>query len=390
MNMNKYDIRITGKDVKRFIRNLYSQGIEFFYLEYGTKTVLIRVGEKDFQKIKEIKTIYEVEVVRIYGPVRIKSFFLRYRLFFGCLCLGLGLIYFLSHVIFQVDVVHNKEEIRNLILEELKTQGIEKYHFVKSFSEQEKIVQDMIRKYRDKIEWMEIERVGVSYIVKVEERKIKDYQVDETPRDLVAKKEGRIISVEAKSGNVLVTPGTYVKKGDVLVSGEIKNKDTVMAKVHAEGKVFAEVWYEVTVELPYHYSEEVKTGNKKKTLSLQLFHHDWNLFDFSPYEEKKEKDIFTIKNNILPFFLSWQEEEEIIKKDTVYSKEQALLETSRIANEKLRQKIGEEDKILYEKSLKIMEEDSKIVVVIFFKVKEDITDYQPIKEEPQQELDEES
>lgn len=390
MNMNKYDIRITGKDVKRFIRNLYSQGIEFFYLEYGTKTVLIRVGEKDFQKIREIKTIYEVEVVRIYGPVRIKSFLFRYRLFFGYLCLGLGLIYFLSHVIFQVDVVHNKEEIRNLILEELKTQGIEKYHFVKSFSEQEKIVQDMIRKYRDKIEWMEIERVGVSYIVKVEERKIKDYQVDETPRDLVAKKEGRIISVEAKSGNVLVTPGTYVKKGDVLVSGEIKNKDTVMAKVHAEGKVFAEVWYEVTVELPYHYSEEVKTGNKKKTLSLHLFHHDWNLFDFSPYKEKKEKDIFTIENNILPFSLSWQEEEEIIKKDTVYSKEQALLETSRIANEKLRQKIGEEDKILYEKSLKIMEEDSKIVVVIFFKVKEDITDYQPIKEEPQQELDEES
>ena len=83
MNMNKYDIRITGKDVKRFIRNLYSQGIEFFYLEYGTKTVLIRVDEKDFQKIKEIKTIYEVEVVRIYGLARIKSFFLRYRLFLG-------------------------------------------------------------------------------------------------------------------------------------------------------------------------------------------------------------------------------------------------------------------------------------------------------------------
>ena len=40
-----------------------------------------------------------------------------------------------------------------------------------------------------------------------------------------------------------------------------------------------------------------------------------------------------------------------------------------------------EDKILYEKSLKITEEDSKIVIVIFFKVKEDITDYQAIPEE---------
>lgn len=204
----------------------------------------------------------------------------------------------------------------------------------------------------------------------------------------MAKKEGRIVSVEAKTGSVLVTPGTYVKKGDVLVSGEIKNKDTVMAKVHADGRVFAEVWYDVTVELPYHYSEEVKTGNKKKALSLHWFQNDWNLFDFSPYEEKNEQELFAIKNPILPFSLSWNLEEEIIKKDTVYSKEQALLEASRIANEKLRQKIGEEDTILYEKSLKITEEDSKIVIVIFFKVKEDITDYQPIKEEPLQESEE--
>lgn len=386
--MNKYDIRITGKDVKRFIRNLYSQGIEFFYLEYGPRTVLIRVGEADYHKIKEIKTIYEVELIRVHGLIRVRNFFKQYRLFFGCLAIGLGLIYFLSHVIFQVNVVHNKEEIRNLILEELKLQGITKYRFVKSFSEQEKIVEDIIKKYRDQIEWMEIERIGVTYVVKVEERKIKEYESDDTPRDLVAKKEGRIVSVEAKTGSVLVTPGTYVKKGDVLVSGEIKNKDTVMAKVHADGRVFAEVWYDVTVELPYHYSEEVKTGNKKKALSLHWFQNDWNLFDFSPYEEKNEQELFAIKNPILPFSLSWNLEEEIIKKDTVYSKEQALLEASRIANEKLRQKIGEEDTILYEKSLKITEEDSKIVIVIFFKVKEDITDYQPIKEEPLQESEE--
>ena len=121
---------------------------------------------------------------------------------------------------------------------------------------------------------------------------------------------------------------------------------------------------------------------------LHWFQNDWNLFDFSSYEEKNDQELFTIKNPILPFSLSWNLEEEIIKKDTVYSKEQALLEASRIANEKLRQKIGEEDKILYEKSLKITEEDSKIVIVIFFKVKEDITDYQPIKEEPLQESEE--
>ncbi len=388
--MNKYDIRITGKDVRRFIQNLHRQKIQFFYLEYGMKSALIRIDENDFQKLKEMKTIYEIEVVKLYGLARVKAFFQKYYLFFGCLCLGFIMIYFLSNVIFKVSVIHNKKEIRDLIQEELSTLDIAKYHLVKSFDQQEKAVEKIIEKHRDLIEWMEIERVGVEYIVRVEERKVKEYDQDETPRDLVAKKDGRILSIEAKTGEVVASRGQYVKKGDVLISGQIKNKDTLMAKVHATGRVYAETWYEVSVELPYHYSEEIKTGNKKKVLAVDFLGKRLSLFDFNPFKEKTSNKIYTLKNNLLPFSLSWIEEEETIKKDLVYTKELALLEASNIAREKLQNKIGSSDEILYEKSLKIMEEDSKIVVVIFFKVKEDITAYQPIKEEQHLEGKEES
>lgn len=386
--MNRYDLRITGKDLKRFLKNLQKLKIQLYNIRYYDKSIVIQVNEEDYQKIGKIKTIYEIEVIRLYGPVRVIQFLRNYRFFFLFLILGLAIMWGLTHVIFDVTVVHNKKDIRDLIFEELKENGISKYKLVLSFDKQEKIVEEVIKKHRDTIEWMEIERVGVSYIVKVEERKIKDLDDSEEPRDLVAKKDGLITNIEASSGSVLVTPGTYVKKGDILVTGKIMNKEILMAKVKAEGVVFAETWYDVTVELPYHYSEVKKTGNKHKVLSIKFLGKEFNLFDFSPFTDKNIKTIGKIENSLLPISIMINEEEELVKKDVIYTKDTAIMEASRLGREKLKKKLGPNDEILYEKSLKITEEDSKIVIVIFFKVKEDITDYQPIKEE--EEIKEES
>ena len=49
-----------------------------------------------------------------------------------------------------------------------------------------------------------------------------------------------------------------------------------------------------------------------------------------------------------------------------------------MAKEKLMDSLKDDSKILLQKKLKLYEENSKIVVVVFFKVYEDITDYQRI------------
>lgn len=379
--MSKYDIKITGKNLTSFIKNLHKMKIQLYNISYQDKSVIIRVDSEDYKRIFDIKTIYEIEVVELYGTVKFIEFIRNYYIFFLFLMIGLALITVLSHLIFDITIVHTKKEIRELLIEELKERGLSKYRFSTSFVNQEKIVEEIITEHRDTIEWMEIEKRGVSYIVKVEERKEKSIDNSNEPRDLVAKKDGYVTNVEASHGSVLVSPGTYVKKGDILVTGSIKNKDTLMAKVRANGKVFAETWYDITVTLPYHYQEETKTGNKKKVFAIEFLNNKWNLFDFSPYKEKKVKVVKKIKNNFLPISISVNEEIEIEKKDYLYTKDTMLIEASRLAREKLMINLNEEDEILYEKSLKITEEDSKIVIVIFFKLKEDITDYQPIPEE---------
>ena len=72
--MNQYDIKITGKDLKRFLKNLHKLKIQFYNITFDKKSMIVRVNEDDYKKIMGIKTIYEIEVVRLYGPIRILKF----------------------------------------------------------------------------------------------------------------------------------------------------------------------------------------------------------------------------------------------------------------------------------------------------------------------------
>ena len=70
--------------------------------------------------------------------------------------------------------------------------------------------------------------------------------------------------------------------------------------------------------------------------------------------------------------------EEVNIIDKVYTKENAVIAAKELAQQRLKNKLGEDIEILYEKNLKISEENSKIIVVMFYKVYENITDYAEI------------
>lgn len=375
-----YDIKISGKDVKRFVHNLHKMHIELLNIVFEKNSVIIKVSENDYKRILEIKTIYEIEVVRIYGVAHLKYFLKKYCLFLIILLLGFLMFIGLTNVIFEIEVIHNNKELRELILEELDKEGIHKYGIVVSYEKKEEIKDNVLKKYKDQIEWLEIERQGTKYIVKVEERKKNQNIKNDTPQNIVAKKDGMIKKITSSSGEILVKKDQYVKKGDILIGGTIHNKEEEMAKVRAEGIVYAETWYTVTVELPYHYHEEKKLDNYQKIIDIKWFHHSYHWFDFKKFKNSEENTILRLQNNLLPISISFIKEQEVEQIDKVYTKDNAISAASDIAQKRLKDRLGADIEILYEKNLKIIEEDSKIVVVMFYKVYENITDYQEIPE----------
>ena len=373
--MNNYVlVKITGKDVKRFTMSLYKKGINFYKIKYQNKSVYLKISYQDYLKLKEIKTIYEIEVIKLYGIIRIKELFSIYKIFIFSVIFGVCLIYFLSNIIFDIEIINDKSEIRELVKSELEKYDIKKYSFVKGFYKNEEITDKILKNNRDKLEWMEIERIGNKYIVKVEQRKINNIESDDVKQNIVAKKKGILLEIQAESGEVVKKINDYVNPGDVIITGIIKNKDTLKEVIKARGKIFAEVWYNVKVEVPLNYQEKKETGNVKNTFKFKVF----DFTNKSSFKNSNFSDIFVLKNNLLPIELGIYKEKEINNIDILYTSDKALDIAFYKGRETLIKSLGEEDKIIYEKCLKITENDSTIIVDIFFKVKENITEVEVI------------
>ncbi len=373
---NYYKLKISGKDVKRFIKQLYNMHIYFENIEFSDKSVYVKVDKDNYSKIQDIKTIYKIEVVRLYGPNRLRDIIHRYNIFFISIIIGLLMLNVLGNILFEIEIDTDNQEIYELVSRELHRHGIKKFSLIKPFSEREKIISDILEDNKEDLEWMEIERVGVKYIVRVEERIIKRENEQCPNRHIIAKKEGLILSIVSSHGEIKKAINDYVKKGDIIVSGIITKNEDEKNRVCAEGRIFAETWYQIKVEVPYNYKEIIYTKEKKKNLSITIFNKRFALFqDYADFVTEEK----TLKNNILPLKLSIEDNQKIIKIDHIYTSEELDLKALEISREKLLTILGDDDEILLEKKLKTTAKDSTIEVVIFFKVKEDITAYQEIE-----------
>lgn len=372
-----YELKIEGKDVKRFIKQLYNLNIYFENIEFKEKDVYVKVDIDNYKKIKKVKTIYKINIVRLYGPSKIKDIIIKNNIFFICLILGILLLNVLCNIVFEIEIDTTNQEIYDLVSSELKRNGIKKYTFMKDFDSRQIIINNILENNKKDLEWLEIERVGVKYIVRVEERIIKTENDKCEPRNVIAKKAGIILSITSSHGEVIKTVNDYVKKGDVLISGIITKDEEEKNRVCASGQVLAETWYQVSVEVPYNYKETIYTKEYKKNLSITIFDKRYSLFkDYDNFITKEK----TIKNNIIPIKISLENNQKIIQIDQIYTNEELDLKAMELAKEKILTIIKDENNILLEKKLKTIPKNSTIEVVIFFKVKEDITSYQNIEE----------
>lgn len=378
---NRYRIKITGKDPKYFLRHLIVKKIKLYNIIEDHDGISLTVDEVDYAKILKMKTSYNIQIINRFGVAKLRYLLLKYKYILSFLFLTLGLMIILSHFIFFIDVIHSKEEIRELVETDLKEFGISKYRFRVSYAKKEEIRNKILEKEKDKIEWLEIDRIGTRYIVNVEERLIKDNKVDNEVRDIVAKKDAMILNIEAETGEIVRKKYEYVRKGDTIVSGTIKNKEDEVSKVKAEGKVYGEVWYSVTVELPKKYYEEKKTGKTSKALTLRIANKKISVPFSKDNKSYISEDSPILENNLIPIKLVLETKHEIEIIDKEYNMDNSSSETIKLATKKLEDRLDEQSMILSKKVLKKTLKNSKIIVEIFFKVRENITDYKKISKE---------
>lgn len=379
---NTVTIQIKGKNIERFLKRIISLEIELLDIKYVKYNIVtIQVYQEELERIESVKTIYEIDVIRINGFQKFIQDIKKNKYIIFFLILGFCILYYLCNTIFKIEVVHNKPEIRELLMEELKINGIQEYHQKKSYEELQKIKKRIIEKYKDKIEWLEIEEVGTTYRVRVEERIILKEDSTYIKRDVVAKKSALLLKVEAKKGEIVKEINQYVRQGEPVVTGNIKLYEEVKENIMADAEIYGEVWYKASVEYPLKYQEEKETGKTKKVYVIKFLNKEIELFNFNKYKHKQVKDEVLLKSNLLPFSFVRQTQKEVIEIDQDLTQEEAIQRATEKAKEKIESKLNDKEKIIDSKKLKVEVNHSKIILEIFFSVMENITEYKEIVEE---------
>ncbi len=378
---NKVKLNIKGKNIERFIKRLKTNKIDLLKIEYiKYNEINITIYQKDYDKVLELKTIYEMDKVDIYGIIKIKKVINTYKYILIFIALGILLIIFLSNIIFNVQIIHNDSEIRNFLLNELEKYGLKKYRFKKNYQEIQEIKNNILNEYKDKIEWLEIEESGTSYIVRLESRIIPNNEVNNNKQNVVASKSAVIKKIIAENGEIVKNINSYVNKGDIVISGNIYLNDEVKDTVKAEGKIYGEVWYNVNVSYPYIYSEIKELDNYQEIYVLKLFDNDLEL-TFNKFKDKKIEEEKILFHPFLPISLVKQKQKEIETISLVLTSDEAKDKAIEEAIKKMEEQLDEDEKVIDYQILKENIKEDKVVLDIFFTVYENITSYSKIEGE---------
>lgn len=378
-------LKIEGKNIERFLRRLYDNQINILHIKNQTyKSVEIAIYERDFETVLEKKTTYEITILGYTGKKRFYFWIQKNKWLLLFLIFGYIALLLLTNTIFEVEVIHNNADLRNLIYEELAKKGIAPKKFRKNYKQLEAIKKEILEKEKDKIEWLEIERIGTKYIVRVEERIINNDNHDTSLQEIIATKSAIIKKVVAKSGEIVKNVNDYVKAGDVVISGNLKIYDEIKSQVRAEGTVYGEVWYKVHVEYPLHYYEETKTGKKNTVFTLHFLNKRFELFNFNFFKQKKIVASTILKDPLLPISLKREKQEELNIIDKTYTKEGAVAKAKEEVSKKIESDLKGEEHIIDLKELQVQANDSKIILELFVTVYKDITGVKPLDPIPEQ------
>lgn len=373
--MNNVKIRVECSSCK-FINYLVNNNINYFNLE---KKDCFYYFITSYENYLRIRRRYNTLIIRYYG----KYFFFymlknnKYLIISFLICLIF--LYLLCNTIYDVQINCDSTLYKqiNYILEKYE---ISKYKRVKSYNEINVIKENILLEIPE-IEWLEITRSGVKYIVDVNP-KIIDKKIDEMKYgDIVASRDGVIKHIVVHNGEKIKEENEFVKKDEIIISGDIYKDDILVDRVKATGEVFAEVWYLAKIEVPFVMKEE-SIGKKINHYYIDFFGKKFSLIGVYKKDGLKSEVECIIDKPYLPFKIYKETLEEFIYKDKVLSYNDALDYGVKLSADKIEKSLQEYEYVISKNVLKYSLKSSKMYIEVFFKVYENIasTSYRDEKE----------
>ena len=377
--MNNYVIvRFNSISANRLINKLYKLNISIYNISCSDNNVFVKISYNDYLKMQKYLKTLDYKVEKYYGKIAIKLFLKKYNLLILAFFISLIIIIFNSFLIVDINIIHEDSSLVSLIENDLEKYGIKKFMFKKSYKQLQEIKNNIKNNHLDKIEWLEINKVGMKYIIRVEERIINENEHIASFCNVYATKDGIIKSIKTYDGVATVEINDYVKKDDLLIGGDVYLNENIVNKVCANGDIYAEIWYTVHISMPLKYAEKEKTDKKRNNYIINFNGIDSKIFKdrLKQYSSDKQK-IF----DLLGIKIYKEKQTEVTEKIKNYTEKEAIDKALELANEKVKLKIGKSDTIISQKVLQNSTIDSTMELDIFIITEENIGYRKEIKED---------
>ena len=263
-------IRVETPFPERVLNLCGARSLAFWDMVWESETAFTcRLNRRDYYALRRAvkKLDCKLTVVRKEGvPFFLGRFRRRQALLAGVAICG-TLLFFGSFFIWDFTVEGNERVSEEEILRALQRQGVTIGTFGISLDTEN--IRNHVLLDIPELLWITVNVSGCRAYVEVRERMAVPEPVNErVPTNVVARRDGLILEIQALDGVKCMLPGTSVEAGELLISG-VEDTETVGARVLAgRGTVEARTWYTLSAVMPLTVSEKRYTGEETRGLSL--------------------------------------------------------------------------------------------------------------------------
>ncbi|WP_017472610.1 sporulation protein YqfD [Amphibacillus jilinensis] len=348
------------------------------------------INLSDLKRVRQLrrKTRYKLSFVSKKGLPFLFSQLQKMKILVLSFWVAFLIFIYLSQSIWMINIDGIPVETEKQLRQSLDEYGVKKGR-LKLFIEDSSAIQQRLLADYPNLLWVGIKQDGIIYKLDVVPKRQVDEEELINREHLYAKKDGVISEMFVAKGRPLVEINDYVKKGQLLVTGELNQKDEKdedekdekdegskeLSTVEAE--IYATTWYESKLNIPLVGQYQTETGNQSKKYSLQIgrfqlpFWGFWsNDFDLQQVETTLYKP--SIGSWQLPIAFSVDQHREMLNTEVNRTEEEAIEVGMVQARENLLNELGASAEIINEKILHQSIENGKVNLHVYFTVKEDI------------------
>lgn len=357
-------IKVWGYSPERFMNLCCNHNILLWDIEKcGDDIYSMNISLRGFFQIRPFvkKTGTKVAVLGKFGlPFFIPR--LKIHLFFLVGIVGTFIfLFWTTGYIWKIDIEGNKTITGEEMLSFLEEQEIEIGSSKHKISVEE--LEKAIRNEFSIVTWTSVQIDGTKLWIQIKEND-KILNVEEKTEEkshLIAGKDGRITSIITRNGVPMVKAGDEVKKGDILVSGQVPIYNDAGEIINyqlyrADADIYLECDYSFEASMPIAYVRHDYTGEEYKSLYFQIFGKEIIFPDYRNTEHceitEKRNQVQAFKQWFLPVFYGVDYYREYTPVTTAYTKE----EVKKQLNEEIHTFVSS----LEEKGVQFIEKDVKI------------------------------